>query len=152
MLVDSHCHLDFPDFSAELDGVVSRARAAGMDSAAAEVRRSSPSGGSPARRRWGQSGAIRIKRCAQREPANRRTPESEALRGEVEEAVTSAIDELPDTQREILLLVHYEQLPLAEIAEIMHLEITAVKSRLQRARATLRETLAAYAPQTERIV
>ncbi len=30
MLVDSHCHLDFPDFSAELDAVVSRARAAGL--------------------------------------------------------------------------------------------------------------------------
>ena len=30
MLVDSHCHLDFPDFAAELDGVVSRARAAGI--------------------------------------------------------------------------------------------------------------------------
>ena len=26
MLVDSHCHLDFPDFSAELDTVVTRAR------------------------------------------------------------------------------------------------------------------------------
>ena len=30
MLVDSHCHLDFPDFSAELDAVVGRARAAGI--------------------------------------------------------------------------------------------------------------------------
>jgi TatD DNase family protein len=30
MLVDSHCHLDFPDFSTELDAVVSRARAAGI--------------------------------------------------------------------------------------------------------------------------
>jgi len=30
MLVDSHCHLDFPDFAAELDAVVSRARAAGI--------------------------------------------------------------------------------------------------------------------------
>jgi len=28
MLVDSHCHLDFPDFSSELDAVVARARAA----------------------------------------------------------------------------------------------------------------------------
>jgi TatD DNase family protein len=30
MLVDSHCHLDFPDFAAELDAVVARARAAGI--------------------------------------------------------------------------------------------------------------------------
>ena len=31
MLIDSHCHLDFPDFAAELDAVVGRARAAGID-------------------------------------------------------------------------------------------------------------------------
>jgi len=31
MLVDSHCHLDFPDFAAELDAVVARAREAGVD-------------------------------------------------------------------------------------------------------------------------
>lgn len=30
MLVDSHCHLDFPDFKEELDAVVARARAAGI--------------------------------------------------------------------------------------------------------------------------
>jgi TatD related DNase len=30
MLVDSHCHLDFPDFPGELDGIVARARAAGI--------------------------------------------------------------------------------------------------------------------------
>ena len=30
MLVDSHCHLDFPDFAAELDAIVGRAREAGV--------------------------------------------------------------------------------------------------------------------------
>jgi TatD DNase family protein len=30
MLVDSHCHLDFPDFKSELDAVVARAEAAGI--------------------------------------------------------------------------------------------------------------------------
>jgi TatD DNase family protein len=31
MFIDSHCHLDFPDFAAELDAVVARARAAGIE-------------------------------------------------------------------------------------------------------------------------
>jgi TatD DNase family protein len=30
MLVDHHCHLDFPDFAADLDGVIGRAKAAGV--------------------------------------------------------------------------------------------------------------------------
>jgi TatD DNase family protein len=30
MLIDSHCHLDFPDFADELDAVVARARATGI--------------------------------------------------------------------------------------------------------------------------
>jgi TatD DNase family protein len=31
MLVDSHCHLDFPDFASELDAIIARAAAAGVD-------------------------------------------------------------------------------------------------------------------------
>jgi TatD DNase family protein len=30
MLVDSHCHLDFPDFASDLDAIVARAKAAGI--------------------------------------------------------------------------------------------------------------------------
>ncbi len=30
MLVDSHCHLDFPDFESDLNGIVSRAKSAGV--------------------------------------------------------------------------------------------------------------------------
>ena len=83
------------------------------------------------------------------EPILSRTPEAELLRDEAARAVASAIAALPETQREVLLLAHYEQLALAEIAQITQLEIGAVKSRLQRARVTLREVLAAWAPQLE---
>ena len=31
MLIDSHCHLDFPDFADDLPGVISRAKAAGVE-------------------------------------------------------------------------------------------------------------------------
>ena len=30
MLVDSHCHLDFPELSADLDALLDRAKAAGV--------------------------------------------------------------------------------------------------------------------------
>ena len=86
------------------------------------------------------------------ESVDSRTPETEAVRSELEAAVAKAIAELPESQRQVLLLAHYEQLPLAEIAEITDLEITAVKSRLQRARATMRDSLAAFAPRMERTI
>jgi len=78
------------------------------------------------------------------------SPESEFLRSELKDVVSGALMQLPDTQREVLILAHYEQMPLAEIAEVLALELGAVKSRLQRARASLKETLAAYAPTPER--
>ena len=74
------------------------------------------------------------------------SPEADLLTGEVQDAVAQAVAQLPEAQREALILAHYEQLPLAEIARILELEVGAVKSRLERARARLRETLAAYAP------
>jgi len=45
MLIDSHCHLDFPDFADELDEVMARARAAGIDrlvTISTRVRRQAP--------------------------------------------------------------------------------------------------------------
>jgi len=77
-------------------------------------------------------------------PPDLRSPESEVLRGEMQACVARAVLELPETQREILILSHYEQMPLAEIAEVVGLEVGAVKSRLQRARGALREMLAEY--------
>jgi RNA polymerase sigma-70 factor (ECF subfamily) len=79
-----------------------------------------------------------------------RSPESEVLRTEMEDVVSRAVMQLPETQKAVLILAHYEQMPLAEIARVMAIELGAVKSRLQRARASLKETLAAYAPGAER--
>lgn len=75
-----------------------------------------------------------------------RSPESDTLRAEVEHAVARAVRRLPPAQQEVLILAQYEQMPLSEIAELLEIELGAVKSRLQRARATLKETLAEYAP------
>jgi len=81
--------------------------------------------------------------------ANGPSPEQQVLRSEIEEVVRRAVLTLPEVQREVLILAHYEQMPLTEIASILDIEIGAVKSRLQRARVSLRETLAAYAPNVE---
>jgi RNA polymerase sigma-70 factor (ECF subfamily) len=73
------------------------------------------------------------------------SPESQVLRDELETLVARAVLALPEAQREVLVLAHYEQIPLAEIADVVGIEVGAVKSRLQRARSALRESLAQYA-------
>jgi RNA polymerase sigma-70 factor (ECF subfamily) len=50
---------------------------------------------------------------------------------------------LPENARMVVILRYQEELELAEIAEILEIPINTVKSRLQRALATLREKLAA---------
>jgi RNA polymerase sigma-70 factor (ECF subfamily) len=85
-----------------------------------------------------------------REPADARSPEILALQTELKSVVAGAVMQLPLSQREVLILAHYEQMPLSEIATLLELETTAVKSRLQRGRARLKELLAAYAPRLEK--
>jgi RNA polymerase sigma-70 factor (ECF subfamily) len=84
------------------------------------------------------------------EPPPAGSPERQLLDTELAGTVARAVMHLPETQREVLILAHYEQMPLAEIARVMALDLGAVKSRLQRARAALKETLAAHAPGAER--
>ena len=80
------------------------------------------------------------------ETRQERSPENEVLRTELEEVIAGAVMQLPENQRAVLILAHYEQLPLAEIARVMDIEVAAVKSRLQRARASLKEMLGMYTP------
>jgi RNA polymerase sigma-70 factor (ECF subfamily) len=78
------------------------------------------------------------------------SPESQVLRMELEQVVAHAVLDLPEGLREVLILAHYEQMAIAEIARVMEIESTTVKSRLQRARTQLREMLATYATSAER--
>jgi RNA polymerase sigma-70 factor (ECF subfamily) len=64
-------------------------------------------------------------------------------RAEDAELITKAMDELPAEFREILVLRHQEGLSYKEIADIAQIPPGTVMSRLARARAKLREYLAA---------
>lgn len=71
------------------------------------------------------------------------TTASEAIaETEVSQTVQGAINELPILQREALVLFEFEELSLDEIAMIAGCDAGAVKSRLHRARARLRRSLA----------
>jgi RNA polymerase sigma-70 factor, ECF subfamily len=56
-------------------------------------------------------------------------------------AIREALGKLESTEREILLLREFEQLSYAEIADLLHLPLNTVRSRLFRARLALRELL-----------
>ena len=55
--------------------------------------------------------------------------------------IMSIIDSLPDTQRQALILRHTEQISYKEIADILEITITALKSILFRARRTIRREM-----------
>jgi RNA polymerase sigma-70 factor (ECF subfamily) len=61
--------------------------------------------------------------------------------------VTRALNELPDSFREVILLCDIEELPYDEIANILEIPIGTVKSRINRARCMLKEKLMQYALQ-----
>jgi RNA polymerase sigma-70 factor (ECF subfamily) len=73
-----------------------------------------------------------------------RRPDAELLQAELQRAVDAAIAALPETQRMAVVLRRYEQLSYEEIAEVLQLSVSAVKSLLFRARSALRETLDGY--------
>ncbi len=58
-------------------------------------------------------------------------------------ALADALDELPDIERDVLLLIAWEQLSYAETASALGVPVGTVRSRLSRARHRVREALAA---------
>ena len=63
------------------------------------------------------------------------------LQSELRTAVDRAIEALPEKQRLAVVLRRYEQMPYEEIAKVLEISVSAVKSQLFRARSALRESL-----------
>jgi RNA polymerase sigma-70 factor (ECF subfamily) len=69
-------------------------------------------------------------------------PEQAALGREIDSAVTAAIDALEAGQREVLVLRDVEGLSAPEVGKVLGLSVGAVKSRLHRARQSVRQSVA----------
>lgn len=70
-----------------------------------------------------------------------RNPYQEAERSSREDRVMYAVDQLAEYQKAMIMMFHVEMLSYEEIAEALDLPIGTVKSRLNRARLSLREIL-----------
>ena len=68
-------------------------------------------------------------------------PEDVLVREETVRQVRHAIESLPPEMRAVILLRDMEELSYSAIADLLHLEVGTVKSRLNRARNALKELL-----------
>ena len=66
-------------------------------------------------------------------------PDVEAVKTEFIQQISAAMERLPQSFREVLVLRNVEELSYEEIAGVLGLSIGTVKSRIARARAALRE-------------
>jgi RNA polymerase sigma-70 factor (ECF subfamily) len=74
--------------------------------------------------------------------AGEEPPDAHALRRELSIYLERALASLPDDQRMVVMLVDVQGLDYHEVAEAMGIALGTVKSRLSRARAKIRQTLA----------
>jgi len=70
-----------------------------------------------------------------------RTPASEAIQGELVRRLTTAINELAEDDREIILMRHHEQLANQDVAKLLKLTEAAASMRYLRALRRLRGVL-----------
>jgi RNA polymerase sigma-70 factor, ECF subfamily len=74
-------------------------------------------------------------------PCPRRSPGDASDERENVRLAFAAMDELPPRQRQVLYLVTCEELSHAEVAEVLEIEVAAVKSNLSLARKEMRRRL-----------
>lgn len=78
------------------------------------------------------------------DPNSHSRPDHSLAEAELKKVVDRAIASLPEKQRLAVILRRYEQMPYEEIADVLELSVSAVKSQLFRARTALREALEPY--------
>ena len=79
------------------------------------------------------------------EPSGRMLPpEDQLAEDELKQLIDRAIESLAPAYREVFVLADVEGLPNAEIGERLGMSLPAIKSRLHRARAMLRDALAPH--------
>jgi len=71
-------------------------------------------------------------------------PEETTLSGELDKVIKSAMENLPEQFRVVIVLRELQGLSYEEIADITKVNIGTVKSRLARARAKLQESIKPY--------
>ena len=76
------------------------------------------------------------------QPADRPIPGAESAAMAHDPALVDALAQLDPAYRLPVLLHYYADLPLEQVAQSLNLTVPAIKSRLHRARAMLRNTLA----------
>jgi RNA polymerase sigma-70 factor (ECF subfamily) len=76
-----------------------------------------------------------------------KTQEEELLQNLYDDEVNKALESIPESFREVLLLSDVEGLAYQEIADILDVPIGTVRSRLSRARREMRRSLTEYAIQ-----
>lgn len=69
------------------------------------------------------------------------SPSKAAVRAELNDLVTKALDEMNETDREVLALRHFEELTNKETADVLGIEPKAASIRYVRALARLKEVL-----------
>jgi RNA polymerase sigma-70 factor (ECF subfamily) len=77
-------------------------------------------------------------------PDGSEVPEDALLRGELNARIETAIRELPEIYRSVVLLRDVEELSTSDTAEILNVSEDVVKQRLHRGRLALRKALASY--------
>ncbi|MFQ5500880.1 MAG: RNA polymerase sigma factor [Phycisphaerae bacterium] len=90
----------------------------------------------------GEQGGINLDQVTRKDRRVRQDPSEPLQIAEARQAVTNAIEALPEPQRLALVLFAIERIPQKEVAEIMKCSVEMVKWNVFQARKTLKKTLA----------